>query len=391
MRLSTAAAIAPSRIRALAALAEAHPGTLRLFYGEDTLPTPDFIKQAAHDAIQADRTYYTPNAGYPELRREIAEQYGRLHDVPVEPDEVVVTASGTMAIHLAIEAVVGPGDSAIVVGPLWPNFIGAIRVTGAEAIDVPLALDEHAFRLDLDRLEAAIQPNTRMLALASPGNPTGWMASKDDWQTLIAFCERHGLWLLADGVYERIVFGETSIAPSPLSIPNARERTIILQSCSKAYRMTGWRVGYAICPKPVAKTLAFLQEYAVSHAFGVAQEAARVALRDGEDFIAEARTRYALHREIAVARLRQIPGIQVPAPDGAFYVFPKFDGLTDSVAFCEFLVREHRVGVAPGSAFGEGGEGHIRICFAVDEQTLCDGLDRIAIGWETFRDRSERS
>lgn len=392
MRLAPAASIAPSRIRAIAALADEFPGTLRLFYGEDTLPTPDFIKQAAHAAIDADRTYYTPNPGYPELRDTIAHQYHQLHRVPIERDQVVVTASGMMAIHLAVEATVGPGDSALVVTPLWPNFVGAIQVAGAEAIEVPLTLDADGFRLDLDRLESALCPNTRMLALASPGNPTGWTASLDDWRTLVAFCERHDLWLLADGVYERIVFGSgSSVAPSPIELEAARPRTIIAQSCSKAYRMTGWRIGYAIAPPEVAPTLAFLQEYAVSHAFGVAQEAARVAIRNGDAFLAEAQARYARHRDLAVDRLRQIDGVQVPVPDGAFYVFPKLDGLRDSVSLCESLVQAHRVGVAPGSAFGAGGEGHVRICFAVDESTLLDGLDRFEAGWLAFRDRGSPS
>ncbi|RUL87664.1 pyridoxal phosphate-dependent aminotransferase [Tautonia sociabilis] len=388
MRLAPAASIAPSRIRAIAALADQHPGTLRLFYGEDTLPTPDFIKNAAKAALDADRTYYTPNPGYPELRLEIARQVGLLHDRTIDSTEVVVTASGMMAIHLAIEATVGPGDSALVVSPLWPNFVGAIRVAGAEAIEVPLSLDGDRFILDFDLLASAVRPNTRLLAVASPGNPTGWTASPDDWRRLLAFCERHDLWLLADGVYERIVFDRAPpIAPSPLAIPEARSRTIVAQSFSKAYRMTGWRVGYAIAPPEVAQSMAVLQEFAVSHAFGVAQEAARAALRDGEPFIADALARYARQRDLAVDRLRRIEGVHVPVPEGAFYVFPRFDGLADSVALCESLVRDHRVGVAPGSAFGSGGEGHARICFAVDEATLTEALDRIELGWLSFRDR----
>ncbi|QDV33395.1 pyridoxal phosphate-dependent aminotransferase [Tautonia plasticadhaerens] len=388
MRLAPAASIAPSLIRAIAALADRHPGTLRLFYGEDTLPTPDFIKEAAKRALDADRTYYTPNPGYPELREAIASQVGRLHDRAVDPDEVVVTASGMMAIHLAVEATVGPGDSALVVTPLWPNFVGSIRVAGAEPIEVPLSLGDDAFQLDLDRLEAAVRPDTRLLALASPGNPTGWTASPDDWRALVAFCERHDLWLLADGVYERIVFDrDPAVAPSPLAIPGAGSRTIVAQSFSKAYRMTGWRVGYAVAPPEVARTMASLQEYAVSHAFGVAQEAARAAIRDGEPFIAEALGRYRRHRDLAADRLARIEGVRVPIPTGAFYAFPRLEGLADSVGFCEALVRERRVGLAPGSAFGAGGEGHVRICFAVDEATLLEALDRFEAGWRSTRDR----
>jgi len=384
VRLAPASGLAPSRIRAIAATADAHPGTLRLFFGEDSLPTPDFIKDAAHRALDANLTYYTPNAGYPSLRKAIADQVLALHGVAVDPDEVVVTASGMVAIALACQATVGPGDSALVVTPLWPNIAAAVQVAGAEAIEVPLALGDAGFTLDFDHLCAAVRPDTRLLALASPGNPTGWTASAADWGRLLAFCERHDLWLLADGVYERIVSGDR-VAPSPLPLEGARSRTIVAQSFSKTYRMTGWRVGYAIAPPGLARVLADLQEFVVSHAPGVAQEAARVAILEGEPFVAESQARYARHRRLAVDRLRQIAGVQAPEPVGSFYVFPRLEGLADSFAFCEWMVVRHRVGLAPGSAFGAGGEGHVRLCFAVDEPTLTEALDRFEAGWDEYR------
>ncbi|MDX2038992.1 MAG: aminotransferase class I/II-fold pyridoxal phosphate-dependent enzyme [Isosphaeraceae bacterium] len=390
MRLAPAASVEPSRIRAIAALAEHYPGTLRLFYGEDTLPTPDFVKEAGRRALAENHTYYTPNAGYLQLRRAIAEQVRRLHGVNIDGEsEVVVTASGMVAILLACQATVGPGMSAIVSTPLWPNVAAAVQVAGAEAIEVPLALEssggETRFILDFDRLESAVRPDTRLLAMASPGNPTAWTASADDWRRLVDFCERHDLWLLADGVYERIVFGESSVAPYPLAVEGARERTIVAQSFSKTYRMTGWRVGYAIAPPALAAKLTHLQEFVVSHAAGFAQEAARVGIEEGEPFVAESLARYKRNAEIAIDRLSRLEGIVVPRPSGAFYVFPRLEGLTDSFAFCESLVRDHRVGFAPGSAFGAGGEGHIRICFAVDEPTLIEALDRFEIAWHEHR------
>jgi aspartate aminotransferase len=385
LRVASAASVAPSMIRSIADLGDEYPGTLRLFYGEDTLPTPDFVKAAGRRAIAENFTYYTPNAGYPALRQTIADQFQRLHGVALEPfREVVVTASGMAALQLATQVTVGPGDSALVLTPLWPNITAAIRVVGAEAIEVPLALDhstsEFAFALDFDRLEAAVRPDTRLLALASPGNPTAWTATLDDWARLVDFCERHDLWLLADGVYERIVFDKT-VAPSPLEIPGASARTIVAQSFSKAYRMTGWRVGYAIAPPDLARPMTHLQEFVVSHAPGVAQEAARVALVEGEPFIRESQARYAKHAAIAVERLSRLEGIELPRPTGAFYVFPRLAGLSDSYRFCERLIRQHRVGFAPGVAFGAGGEGHIRICFAVDEATLVEALDRFEVAW----------
>ena len=389
MQLAPAASVAPSQIRAIAALAEEQPGTLRLFYGEDSLPTPDFIKEAGCRAINAGQTFYTPNAGTMPLRQAIAAQTLKLHGVAIDPTrEVVVTASGMVALALTCQATVGPGDSAVVLTPLWPNVAAAVRVAGAHAIEVPLTLADQGFELDLDRIEAAIQPNTRLLALASPGNPTAWTASATDWINLVDLCRRHDLWLAADGVYERLVYDGSTVAPSPLAVPGARERTIVVQSFSKAYRMTGWRVGYALAPPGLARALTNLQEFVVSNAPSIGQEAARVALLDGEPFINASQERYTRHRRIALERLRTIPGVIVPEPTGAFYVFPKLDGLTDSFDFCRHLVQNHRVGLAPGAAFGAGGEGHIRLCFAVEEPILRDALDRFETGWQSYLSRS---
>ena len=389
VRLAPAASVPPSQIRAIAALAEDHPGTLRLFYGEDSLPTPDFIKEAGCRAIHEGQTFYTPNAGTLPLRQAIAAQTETLHGVAIDPRrEVVVTASGMVALALTCQATVGPGDSALVLTPLWPNVAAAVRVAGAEAIEVPLALGARGFELDLDRIEAAIRPNTRLLALASPGNPTAWTATLDDWANLVAICRRHDLWLAADGVYERLVYDGSTVAPSPLNIPGARERTVVVQSFSKAYRMTGWRVGYAVAPPEMARAITNLQEFVVSNAPSIGQEAARVALIDGEAFVQASQERYARHRRIALERLRAIDGVIVPDPTGAFYVFPKLADLADSVAFCRHLVVNHGVGLAPGAAFGSGGEGHIRLCFAVAEPILIDALDRFEAGWQTYRART---
>lgn len=391
MKFAQAAFVVPSRIRTIADLSEDYPGTLRLFYGEDSLPTPTFIKDAAHRAIDGDLTYYTPNAGYPALRHAIAAQVARLHAVDLDPmAEVVVTASGMVALLLACQATVGPGDSALVLTPLWPNVAEAVRLAGARAIEVPLALSRTGFHLDLDRIEAAVEPSTRLLILASPGNPTAWTATLEDWRNLIDLCERHDLWLLADGVYERIVF-DGNVAPSPLSVPGARSRTIVAQSFSKAYRMTGWRVGYLLAPPDLARSMTHLQEFVVSHASGIAQEAARVATLEGEPFIVESQSRYAKHRRIAFDRFREMDGVTVPDPTGAFYVFPRLEGLANSEDFCRYLVREKRVGVAPGNAFGLGGEGHIRLCFAVEEPTLREALDRLEEGWAEYRRLGARS
>ncbi|MFO0951804.1 MAG: aminotransferase class I/II-fold pyridoxal phosphate-dependent enzyme [Isosphaeraceae bacterium] len=312
MRLAPASTIEPSRIRSIAVLADEHPGTLRLFYGEDTLPTPDFIKAAAHRAIDANLTYYTPNAGYPALREAIAQTLSRLHGLERDPaGEIVVTASGMVALHLACLATLGHGTSALVVTPAWPNIPAAVRLAGAEAIEVPLRESGERFCLDLDHLEASVRPDTRALIVTSPSNPTGWTATPDDWTRILGFCEKHDLWLIADGVYERLV-APGEVAPCPIPCERGSERTILANSFSKTYRMTGWRVGYLVAPREVARLMTHLQEFVVSHASGIAQEAARVALLEGEEFVLEQQARYARHRSIAVERLRTIDGVDVP-------------------------------------------------------------------------------
>lgn len=387
MRVSPSASVSPSRIRAIASLADEHPGTLRLFVGEDTLPTPDYIKNAAHRAIDTNKTYYTPNAGYFDVRQVIADHLLHLHGVTIDPArQIVVTSSGMNAIVLACQATLGPGNSALVVTPLWPNLAAAVRVTGAEAIEVPLRFETDGYKLDFDLLESAVRPDTRLLALASPGNPTGWSATSEDWKRLSEFCERHNLWLMADRVYERIV-SEGRVAPSPFAILELHPRLIMIQSFSKAYRMTGWRIGYVVGPPDLGTIMTHLQEFVVSNAPGVVQDAARVAILEGEPHILESQARYRRHERIVLESLAGMEGVEVAVPSGAFYVFPRLAGLTDSVAFCEWLVREHRLGLAPGSAFGEGGEGHVRICYAVEEAILIDGMNRFRSAWPDYQVR----
>ena len=383
MRLSTAASVAPSQIRAIASLADEFTGTLRLFVGEDTRPTPDFIKQAAYEAIDQNYTYYTPNAGYLEVRQSLCKQIQRLHGVDVDPrQEIVVTSSGMNAILLAVQATLGSGTSALVVTPLWPNLASAVRVSGATAIETPLKFQDNHFSLDWNMLESAVRPDTRLIALASPGNPTGWTATGADWEQLAVFCERHDLWLLADSVYERIVYGATT-APSPLALAKLKPRLIVVNSLSKAYRMTGWRAGFVVGPPALGKVMTDLQEFVISNAPGVVQKAASAAVELGEPSIKESQERYTKNRDQIMKRLSNQPGIRIGEPAGGFYVFPRLDGLTQSFAFCQSMVREQRVGLAPGSAFGAGGEGHIRFCFAVEPAILEEALDRFVASWQS--------
>jgi aspartate/methionine/tyrosine aminotransferase len=381
--LSGSASVQASRIREIALLADRYPGTLRLFYGEDTRPTPEPIVEAGRKALAERFTYYAPNAGYPELRRAIADRYSRLSHVDLDPsDRIVVTASGSVALLLTVQSTLDPGDEAIVISPLWPNVREMVKVRGATPVEVPLERGQDGqFRLDFPKLEAAITPKTKLIALASPNNPTGWTATEEDWRALDTLCRERNLWLLADTVYDRLIYDGSSSAPCPLAAIADHSRLWVAQSFSKTYRMTGWRAGWLVTPPGLWATAAKLQEFVVSHAAGFTQKAAHYALELGESLIVEMIADYESNRNLAIERLSRLPGISLAIPAGAFYVFPHCDGLSDTFAFCERLVRYYGLGVAPGDAFGPGGEGHLRICFAVDQSTLAEALDRFELAW----------
>ena len=370
--------IAPSQIRQLSLLADHLTEPLRLYFGESNLPTPEFIKQAAKQALDENFVFYTPNAGYPELRQAVAELVARLHGADYDPNgDVVVTAGGMMGIVLTMFATLCPGDQAIVITPSWPNMMAAVRLAGAVPVEVALDFTSDGYVLDYDKVERAIQARTRLLCLASPNNPTGWTATPDDHRRLLALAEKYDLTILADEVYERLVY-DAPVSPSMCRLPKARERLVVVNSFSKTYSMTGWRVGWTLAPRALAAQITKLQEFVVSHAPAFAQRAGIVAIQQGEDHIAAEQQRLAKLRALAIERLGAMAGVELAPPRGTFYVFPRVSGLEDSFGFCEELLRAHHVGLAPGSAFGRGGQGHVRLCYAVDESILRPALYGLA-------------
>jgi aspartate aminotransferase len=370
-----------TRIRELGEIAMSMDGVLRLYFGESNLATPRFIIDAASRALSTGYTFYSENAGLPILRREIAGQYRRLHGVELDPErEIVITASGVQALHLTIRSVLDPGDEAIVLSPAWPNSTSIIALSHGIPVDVPLALAGERYTIDLDALEAAIGPRTRVVLLTSPSNPLGWVADVGEQGRLLEVCRDRDLWLLADEVYERIYYEGSKIgepAPSILRLCNRSDSVHVVQSFSKSYCMTGWRVGWLVTRADLGPKLAQLNEFFVSHAATFAQIAAQTALAEGEQELRRMVEAYKANRDFCVAALREMPGVTVPEPHGAFYVFPRIDGLEDSLAFCRRLLVEQRVGLAPGSAFGGGGEGAVRICYAAERSVLEVALERL--------------
>jgi len=356
-------------------------GVLRLYFGESNAPTPDYIKQAAARAMAEGYTYYTENAGLPSLRQALGRHYRRLHGVELDPaGEIVITASGVQALNVAIRCVLDPGDEALVLTPAWPNGSAIVRMCNAAPVEIPQPFDRRRYGIDLEALRRRLTPSTRLLIYTSPSNPMGWTATELEQRLLLDFCREHRLWLLADEVYERLWYlGERDGAPAPsvLRLASREDAVVVVQSFSKAYCMTGWRVGWLVARRDLAARAAVLNEFIVSHAPSFAQKAAETALEEGEAELGRMIGMLRENRDFCTAALQTMPGVTAPEPEGAFYLFPKIEAAEDSFEFCRRLLLETKVGLAPGVAFGAGGEGSVRICYASDRQVLEEAMDRL--------------
>jgi aspartate/methionine/tyrosine aminotransferase len=364
----------------IATEAERTPGAIKLCYGESDMPTPEFICRAAYEASLAGHTYYTHTAGSPELREAIAAQIGLLHGVPYRPSEVMATVGGTMAIYTAIRAFVGVGDNAVIISPAYAAYANTVTMAGGESRAVPLARDGSHFALDLDRVRRAIDGNTRMLIVNSPSNPTGWMMTGAEQRALYELAEQCDLMILSDEVYERLVY-DTPLAATFASVTGdtdrMKERVIVVNSFSKTYNMTGWRLGWAQTGERAIRVMYSAAEFITSNPSAMVQQAGIIAMRDGESYVKDLRAHYTARRAQVQATLGAIPGLTLITPAGGFYAFMAVDGLADSAALALSLLRQAGVALAPGSAFGTSGEGYLRLCFAASEATLTPALERI--------------
>ena len=382
-------ALRASRIREVANAGMGRDDVLPFWFGEPDEVTPDFIRDAAKAALDAGDTFYTHNMGTPALREAIAAYVSRLHR-PVGSDRIAVTSSGVSALMLVAQLFVNPGDRVVAVTPLWPNLVEIPRILGAEVVSVPLQLNTTGeaprWALDLDRLIDALVPGTRALLLNSPNNPTGWVISPEEQQQVLAHCRKHGIWLMADDVYERLVYdtpaGLAACAPSFLDLAEPDERVVSTNSFSKSFLMTGWRLGWLQVPAALMPDLGKLIEYNTSCAPGFVQQAGCVALARGEDIVSRTLARYRAARDFLCEQLSapafRDAGVIAPRPQGTMYVFFRLDGESDSLALCKRMVAEAGLGLAPGSAFGAEGEGAIRWCFASSTEKLAQGVERFA-------------
>ncbi|THD79915.1 MAG: aminotransferase class I/II-fold pyridoxal phosphate-dependent enzyme [Phenylobacterium sp.] len=371
-------ALRRSAIRDVANEAWGRPDVLTFWFGESDRPTPAFIREAGARALSEGRTFYTHNLGTAELRGALSDYLGGLHGRPIGTERIAVANSGVNALMLAAQAVVSPGDRVVVVTPVWPNVMEIPRILSATVEGVSLEAAQGKWRLDLDRLMDALTPDTRMLVINSPNNPTGWTLPAQDRAAILARCRQYGIWLVGDDVYERLTFDGRASAPSFLELAKDGDRVIGCNTFSKAWRMTGWRLGWMVLPPELMEPMGVLLEYNTSCAPDFVQAAAATALRDGEAYVAEVRAELAAAKDQVLAALRAMPGVEAPEPDGGMYAFFRVAGCTDSVALAKQIIEAAGVGLAPGVAFGDEGEGWLRWCFANRPEKNAAGLERLA-------------
>jgi aspartate/methionine/tyrosine aminotransferase len=379
-------ALPGSKIREVANAGLGRPDVLAFWFGESDEVTPAVVRAAAEASLHAGETFYAHNLGLAELREAIAAYASGLHG-PIRAERVAVTSSGVSALMLACQLLAGPGDEVVAVTPVWPNLTAQPLILGAQVRRLPLRTHQGAWQLDLEALQAAVTGSTRVLLVNAPNNPTGWTLSADEQRAILAHCRRTGTWIVSDEVYERVWYGPGEAAPSFLDVADPQDRLIVVQSFSKSFLMTGWRLGWMVMPQEHPGTpgagsmeaLGKLLEFNTSCAPVFLQRGALAALAHASEIVPGIRAHLRACRDRLVAGLQRLPRVQVAPPPGGMYAFLRVEGEGDSLALAKSLVAQHGLGLAPGAAFGPEGEGWLRWCFASrDLARLDSGLQRLA-------------
>jgi len=352
-------------------------GVMGLWAGEGDLATPAFITEAAAGALAAGETFYTWQRGIPELRDALARYHTRLYGRDFSAEEFFVTGSGMQAIQITLAMTAGEGDDVIIPTPAWPNAAAAAGITGARPVLVPMNFGNQGWTLDLDRLAAAVSPRTRALVVVSPSNPTGWSASRDDLTALLAIARRHGFWIIADETYARFWYADGPRAPSFYDVMAADDRVLFINTFSKNWAMTGWRMGWIAAHPALGQKIENLIQYSTSGVAQFMQRAGVVALDRGDDFIAYQVARARRSRDVACDVLARSGRCRFAVPGGAFYLLFAVEGEPDTRRLAFRLIDEAAIGLAPGSAFGPGGEAFLRLCFARDPEQVATAAERI--------------
>ena len=372
-----------SKIREVANAGIGRADVLPFWFGESDEVTPEPVRAAAIAALQAGETFYSHNLGLPELRQALADYTSRLHaPAAIGPERIAVTSGGVNALMLAMQMLIDAGDEVLAVTPVWPNLTAQPLILGARLRCLALKPQaDGAWTLDLPELLAAITPTTRLLVINSPNNPTGWTLSKAEQQAIVARCRETGTWILADEVYERLYYrGDTTngAAPSFLDVSGPDDRLVVVQSFSKAFLMTGWRLGYLIMPATMTQPLGKLIEFNTSCAPVFVQRAAAVALAQTDTITPRIVAHLRQCRDTLVPLLQALPGVTTSAAPGGMYAFLRVNGFDDSLQLAKRLVLDAGVGLAPGAAFAPEAEGWLRWCFASkDLARLEQGVQRL--------------
>jgi aspartate aminotransferase len=376
-------ALRPSGITQVTALGLGNPDILPLWFGETDLVTPLFIRQAAARALEDGHTFYTNARGILPLREAIRDFHRRTIGADIGLERITVPGAAMLAVVTALQMVCEGGDNVVIVSPIWPNIFQATRVVGAEPRLVRLDEDWSAGRwhLDMDKLFAACDARTKAMFIASPGNPTGWMLTAAEQKTILDFCRARGIAILADEVYGTLIYDGAAHAPSFLSIADEDDAVFAINSFSKPWAMTGWRIGWLVHPKSVEPAAAAMAQCNNTGATHFLQYGALAALSpEGDAFRATLLERCRTGRDVAEDFIKRQNRVRWMKPDGAFYGFLHVDGLKDSLGFCQNMVKNDKVGVSPGWAFSLGDprdDSYLRICFAQDPVRLAEALERL--------------
>src|ERR671910_654774 len=363
-----------SRIREVMEMAWRDPEALHLEVGEPDFPTPQHVVQAAHEAARMGLTRYAPNAGLPELREALADKVARCNGYEARPDQVVVTQGGIQALYLVLRALLEPGDEVLLPDPAWPNFRMISHLLGARVLPYPLVA-EGDFLPRPEDLERLVTPRTRAILLNSPSNPLGTVLPRELAQTLLAFARSRGLWCIADEVYDELTFDDAFISVGSVADPG--DRMVSVYSFSKVYAMTGWRVGYLVAPPDLAELLTGMQEPIVSCVNTPSQLAALAAVTGRQQIVGEMREAYRERRDELLEILDR-GELTSTRPSGAFYVWTDVSAAgMPSMELARSLIEREHVAVAPGSAFGELGEGYVRLSLASSRKDLLEGASRL--------------
>ena len=352
------------------------PDIIALWAGEGDKPTPDFISDAAVTSLRDGETFYTYQRGIPELREALAHYHKGLYGGDRTAENYFVTGSGMQAITNAVQSVVGAGDEVVTPTPAWPNIVGAVQIAGGRTVSAPMTFDHEGWQIDLDRLFDACSDKTKAIFINSPGNPTGVVLSREEVLAVRDFARERGLWILADEVYGRFSF-DGDLAPSFQQVMGSEERLLIVNTFSKNWAMTGWRTGWITAPASLGQVMENLIQYNTSGVPVFLQRGCIAALEQGEAFLQAQIDEVRDVRDLVCGEMSRWSKVEVAPPKGAFYLFFRVKGATSSRDIALSLIDETNVGLAPGSAFGEEGEGFLRLCLAGSPARFKEALERL--------------